>query len=711
MNNAKITAQHLGRKAVVYLRQSSSRQVRENLESQRLQYALADRARALGWTEVEIIDSDLGISAAASGGRRPGFEQLVSQVALAEVGAIFSRELSRLSRNDKDWCQLLEVCQLFGTLIGDAEQVYDVNLLDDQLVLGIKGTLSVVELKVLHSRMRQGLLAKAQRGELFGRLAVGYVLGADGEVLKDPDERVQQAIALVFQKFRELWSVRQTWVWFHEHGVDLPVQVIDGSGRVRIEWKAPTRPFLQHLLQNPFYAGAYVYGRQARQTVWEDGRLLRKTRRVSSPEQCQVFIREHHAGYIDWESFEHHQRMIRRNSNRSQSQEGQRSVRAGQALLTGLLRCGVCGRRLFVAYQGADGSRPRYFCKAKTAPQGRCVSVGGIGLDQRVSEELLRVIAALGAEAGCRALERFAAPDPEHVALLRHHVEQLTYASQRAFEQYDQVDARNRLVAAELERRWNEKLAEREKARAALSRAERPAPTLSAADQHRLEELAANFERVWVHAQCPIEIKKKILRTAIEEIIVFPVEGTERLRFVIHWNGGVHTEFESAKAKLFLVRPTSGEALDIIRRMAERYGDDQIAAVLNCLGHRTGKGNPWSQQRVGDVRRSYAIAGRARGVPLEGILNLSQAARHCDIRPDVIRRLVAIGLLPMTQIVAHAPWEIRQADLEAPAIRTALEHLRRTGRLPVTAAAGGVTPNQKTLFSQNQEVGNERQSD
>jgi DNA invertase Pin-like site-specific DNA recombinase len=707
MNSAKIQAQHLRRKAVIYLRQSSGRQVRENLESQRLQYGLADRARALGWTQVEIIDTDLGISASASGGRRPGFEQLVSQVALAEVGVIFSRELSRLSRNDKDWCQLLEVCQLFGTLIGDEEQLYDINLLDDQLVLGIKGTLSVVELKVLQSRMRQGLLAKARRGELFGRLAVGYVLGPDGQVVKDPDRRVQEAIALVFQKFRELWSVRQTFVWFHEQGVELPTQLIDGSGRVRIVWKAPSRPFLQHLLQNPFYAGAYVYGRQARQTVLEEGRLVRKTRRVHSLEQCQVFIREHHEGYIDWESFEHHQRMIRRNSNRSRSHEGHTSVRAGQALLSGLLRCGVCGRRLFVAYEGAAGSRPRYFCKAKSAPQGRCVSVGGVGLDQRVSEELLRVITTLGAAAGRRALERFACPDPERVAALRRQVEQLTYASQRAFEQYDQVDARNRLVAAELERRWNEKLDELEQTRHALSRAERPAPTLSAADQQRLEELAAHFERVWGHAECPIEIKKKILRTAIEEIIVTPMEHPDRLRIVIHWNGGVHTQFESAKAKLFLARPTSGEALDIIRRMAERYGDDQIAAVLNCLGQRTGKGNPWSQQRVGDVRRTHAIPGQSRGLPLEGVFNLSQAARHCAVRPDVIRRLVAIGVLPMTQIIAHAPWEIRQADLDAPAVRTALDHLRRTGRLPL---GGGVTPNQQTLFAENQEVGNERQS-
>jgi DNA invertase Pin-like site-specific DNA recombinase len=708
MNHAKIQPQHLQRKAVIYLRQSSGRQVRENLESQRLQYALADRARALGWTQVEIIDSDLGISASASGGRRPGFEQLVSQVALAEVGVIFSRELSRLSRNDKDWCHLIEVCQLFGTLIGDDEQLYDVNLLDDQLVLGIKGTLSVVELKVLQSRMRQGLLAKARRGELFGRLAVGYVLTADDEVIQDPDERVREAIALVFRKFRELWSVRQTFVWFHEQGVELPVHVVDGSARVRKEWRAPSRSFLQHLLQNPFYAGAYVYGRQARETILENGRLVRRTRRLHRLDQCAVFIRDHHPGYIDWESYEHNQRMIGRNSNRSKSHEGQSSVRTGQALLAGVLRCGVCGRRLFVAYAGADGSRPRYYCKAKSGPQGRCVSVGGIGVDQRVSQELLEVISSLGPQAARRALERFSSPDDERVAMLRRQVEELSYASQRAFEQYDQVDARNRLVAGELERRWNHKLEELEKAREALSRAQRPTPTLSASEQERLEGLAANFERVWSDAHCPIELRKKIVRIAIEEIIVSPVAETDRLRLVIHWSGGVHTQVELAKSRLLVARATAGEAIDIIRRMAERYGDDQIAAVLNCHGHKTGKGNPWNQQRVGDVRSTHAIAGRPQSRPLEGVFNLSQAARYCAVRPDVIRRLVSIGLLPMTQIVAHAPWEIRKTDLEAPRILTALAHLRRTGKLP---SAGGVTPNQQSLFSENQEVGNERQSD
>jgi hypothetical protein len=230
---------------------------------------------------------------------------------------------------------------------------------------------------------------------------------------------------------------------------------------------------------------------------------------------------------------------------------------------------------------------------------------------------------------------------------------------------------------------------------------------LSCTDEQRLEELAANFERVWSHVDCPIEIKKKILRTAIEEIIVTPTEKQDRMQFVIHWNGGVHTQFERAKAKLFLARPTSGEALDVIRRMAERYGDDQIASVLNCWGQRTGKGNPWNQQRVGDARRTYSIPGQSRRLPVEGVFNLSQAARHCDVRPHVIRRLVAIGLLPMTQIVAHAPWEIRKADLEAAAVRAALDHLRRTGRLPL---AGGVMPNQKTLFPENQELGNERQS-
>src|SRR5712692_5693007 len=259
--NPKIKPEHLARKAIVYLRQSSEKQVGQNKESQRLQYDVAERMRGLGWGEVEIIGSDLGSSAAIGSARREGFERVLSSVALGEVGIVASREVSRLSRTDKDWCRLLEVCQIFGTLIADEQQVYDLNYLDDQLVLGIKGTLSVVELKVLRQRLQAGQESKARRGELFKRLPVGYVRDAMGKVDFHPDRRVYEAIQLVFVKFRERWSVRQTFQWFRDHDVELPANPIQGK---RLVWKIPSQSLVRDILCNPFYAGAYVWGRHRR---------------------------------------------------------------------------------------------------------------------------------------------------------------------------------------------------------------------------------------------------------------------------------------------------------------------------------------------------------------------------------------------------------------------------------------------------------------
>src|SRR5437667_11723505 len=295
--NPKIKPEHLARKAIVYLRQSSDKQVRQNKESQLLQYAVAERVRALGWKQVEIINSDLGSSAGLASAQREGFERVLSLVALGEVGIVGSREASRLSRTDKDWCRLLEVCQIFGTLIADEQQVYDLSYLDDQLVLGIKGTLSVVELKVLRQRLQAGQESKARRGELFKRLPVGYVRDTMGKIVFYPDQRVCEAIQLVFAKFRERWSVRQTFQWFRDQDVELPANPIQGT---RLVWKIPTQALVREILVSPFYAGAYVWGRRPMETVLVDGHLKKRQTSLRPAENCRVFIRDHHEGYIAW---------------------------------------------------------------------------------------------------------------------------------------------------------------------------------------------------------------------------------------------------------------------------------------------------------------------------------------------------------------------------------------------------------------------------
>ena len=299
---SKITPRHLARKAIVYLRQSSISQVKHNTESQRLQYALKDTAKAYGFVEIEVIDADLGMSAASGAQVREWFKQLLASVALGEVGIVLSREPSRLSRTDKDWCHLMELCRLLDTLIGDADTIYDLNRLDDQLVVGIKGTLSVIELGTLKLRMQQGREAKAKRGELGRALAPGYVMDASQSIVKDPNLRVQEAMAKVFSRFDVLGSARQTYRWFHEEHIELPVNKVIG-GRFQRVWQLPTLSFIKDVLGNPLYAGAYVYGRRRTEVVVKDGQAVKRQRSPQAAEDASVFITDHHEGYIDGDAY------------------------------------------------------------------------------------------------------------------------------------------------------------------------------------------------------------------------------------------------------------------------------------------------------------------------------------------------------------------------------------------------------------------------
>ena len=432
----KITPKHLGRKAVVYLRQSSEGQVRHNLESQRLQYAMTDRARELGFGTIEVIDSDLGASAAVAARQREGFQQLLGSVALGEVGIILSRELSRLLRTDRDFCQLIELCQAFGTLIGDEQEVYDMDCLNDQLVLGIKATMSVTELKVIRMRLQDGKESKARRGELYPRLPPGYVWTPDQKLVKDPNLRVQEAIALVFTKFRETWSIRQTFKWFHDNEVALPVTKA-GDGRVQLVFQVPRHTFIARVLHNPIYAGAYVWGRRKSEVRWEDGRLTKYQGRASTPEEARVFLPDHHEGYIDWVTFKENERMIQRNDFRGPSDETAGAVRSGKGLLAGLLRWGHCGRKLYVRYWGKAGTAARYLCSGTFGVDGGryCLGFGGATIDRRMEAEVTRVLSPLGIRASLDAFDQLGSEQRDRRAMLERQVEQLEFEATRAFEQ------------------------------------------------------------------------------------------------------------------------------------------------------------------------------------------------------------------------------------------------------------------------------------
>lgn len=696
-SNQKINQTHLSRKAIVYLRQSSLKQVTENLESQRLQYALRDKALNMGFSTVEVIDCDLGFSAGLGAKRREGFKQLLASVALGEVGMVMSREVSRLSRTDKDWCQLLEVCQVFDTLIGDADQVYDLSLMDDQLILGIKGTLSVVELKVLKSRMLMGQEEKARRGALFRLIAPGYVLDLDKKLVKDPNLRVQEAIGLVFTKFRECWSGRQTHKWFHENGVTLPVNR-SGSGKVELIWQLPRLTFIKSILKNPIYAGVYVYGRRKTSPIVENGVVIKKVRNSRSYEDSRVFINDHHEGYISWQTYKENQELLRKNNLNLGKDESVAVIRKGSGLLGGLLRCGRCGRRLHVRYWGKSGTAARYLCSGDFPSGGNyCIGFGGNLIDSKFSEYLAKSISPLGVEASLKFLEdKFQKNDGKYKVIKKQLV-QLEYEAKRAFEQYNEADPRNRLVAVELETRWNRKLEDLEKIKKELLNIESNKVEISDEERLKIMEIGKNFENIWNSKSCPIEEKKKIIRILIDEIIVNVIDGeNQNINFIVNWKGGSHTEIRIKKPT-----PRSGEKVDhevfeIVKKMAEKYNDSEIARVLNKLQDKAVLQKSWSQSRVTSFRKANKIESQRQRQKLgTEIFSLAQAATYCRVSNTTITKLVENKILPMTQIAPWAPWEILKTDLENPNIKKIIKDLKKTGKLKLE---GTTSDNQLVMF-------------
>jgi DNA invertase Pin-like site-specific DNA recombinase len=402
ISNEKIRAEHLHRPAFVYVRQSSLTQVRHHHESRRRQYDLQDHARGLGWSQVVVIDDDLGKSGATAAGR-PGFQRLVAEVSLGHAGAVIGLDVSRLARNNRDWYQLLDLCGLTNTLIIDGEGVYDPRQLNDRLLLGLKGTMSEAELGWIRQRAYEGLLAKARRGALILGLPVGYVQTRDGRIEKHPDQRVRQAMALVFEQFAAGGSVRQALLWFRQERVTLPSLDREPGWGERVTWRLPVYNTVLKILTNPTYAGTYAFGRTYTRTTVIDGHP-HKTRGHRQPrEQWIAWLRDHHEPYIPWDVYERNQQLIAHNAQmKGLMVKG--AVRRGPSLLPGLLRCGHCGRRLHVSYSGVGGYVPRYSCRGATLNHGadRCISFGGLRVDDAIGRKVLRVLTPGAIEAASR---------------------------------------------------------------------------------------------------------------------------------------------------------------------------------------------------------------------------------------------------------------------------------------------------------------------
>jgi len=661
---SRLGAEQLGRRAYVYVRQSTPDQVQHHTESRRRQYGLVERAHALGFAEVEVIDEDLGRS--ASGIARPGFERLLAAICRGEAGAVVSIEASRLARNGRDWHTLLEFCALVGTVIIDEEGAYDPRLPNDRLLLGMKGTLSEMELSVLRQRAHEALLLKARRGELHTSVAVGYVRAAGDRLEKDPDRRVQEAIGVVFNKFARVQSVRQVLLWLRQEGIVLPAVSYGAEGRV-IVWQLPGYPAVHKLLTNPVYAGAYVFGRTGSRIHIEASRkrIVRGVRR--SPEEWTVLIRDHHEAYIDWDTYERNQRLIADNSN-MKGEMVRGSVRRGEGLLAGLLRCRRCARKLHVGYSGRGGSVARYHCQGANNNHGiaeRCISFGGLRIDAAVGAEVLRLLQPEAIAAALQALGQQRQEANEQRRQGELALEQARFEAARARRQYDAVDPDNRLVAAELERRWNERLADVARLELALASAEEALPQPpQGLERERLLALGADLEQVWTHLGASVETRKQILRTLIREIVVDVVDDT--LVAVIHWQGGDHTELRVKKNRTGQHRwATDRETQGLIGELARLLPDAAIASLLNRLGKRTAKDHTWTEARVRTWRGDHGVAVYRDGERGErGEVNLREAAEHLGVTPMTVLRWIRELRFPARQPCLGAPWIILRADLD-----------------------------------------------
>jgi excisionase family DNA binding protein len=670
----KITADHLSRAAYVYVRQSTPGQLLNNPESRRRQYSLKDRARAFGWENVIVIDEDLGRT--ASGMERIGFEHLLTAVCTGSAGAVFAIEASRLARNGREWHTLLEFCGLVNCLILDEDGVYDPKQINDRLLLGMKGTFSEIELSILRQRSHEARRLKAARGDLHTNVAIGYVRSPDDRLELDPDKRIREALHLAFRKFAEFASIRQVAIWFHDEAIKMPVAVYGPQGRM-VEWLLPRYGAIHRLLKNPIYAGAYAFGRTSSRISVEAGRKL-VTRSIRRPQSdWEVLIRDHHEGYISWETYEHNQHVINGNAN-GKGERVPGSVRNGGGLLVGLLRCGHCGRKLHVHHNGLRGVA-RYLCND---PKGyglrpTCISFGNMRIDAAVSAEVLRVIAPLGLDAALQAIAEREHADTEQLRQRELALEQARFEAARAHRQYNAVDPENRLVVGDLERRWNERLLEVARLEDEIRSATDKQPsTITDAERAEILILAADLPRLWNSSEASAAIRKRILRAALEEIVV-TVEPV-RLLLKLHWKGGDHTALEVPRSRTGQTRwKTSVATEQLIRELARLESDASIAAVLNRLGVHTAKGLTWTQQRITSFRSDNKIAIYRDGERAErGEVNLQEAATRLGVSKMTVIRLIKDGLLPAKQVCIGAPYVIRETDLNRPEVQRAIANGR-----------------------------------
>ncbi len=645
----KITARHLSRQAMLYVRQSTLHQVLENTESTARQYGLRERAIALGWetSRIVVIDQDLGQSG-ASVVDRLGFQRLVAEVGLGHVGLVMGLEVSRLARSSLDWHHLLEICTMTGTLILDEDGLYDPATFNDRLLLGLKGTMSEAELHVLQARLKGGILHKASRAALKVPLPVGLTYAEDQSVILNPDAQIQQAVRLLFATFKRTGSAWATVRYFRDQGLLFPRRVRTGPHAGEIHWMPLQHNAVLKALRNPRYAGAFCFGR-THSIKHADGSLHIQT---LPQEQWLFLLREVHAGYLTWEEYESNLAQLRANRQAHGEDRRHGPPREGPALLQGLVICGRCGNRMTVRYHDVkDGKRlyPEYLCQKEHVEEGddkRCQRLLGAALDTAIADLLLAQLTPLAIETSIQIHEELHAQVQEAGRLRAQQVERARYAAELAQRRFLRVDPENRLVADVLEADWNARLRELAEVQEQAERQqEAEQRKLSALEQQAIADLVEDFPRVWKDSRTSDRDRKRMVRWLLEDVTVLRQEDviTAHVRFK---GGATHT----ITVPVGRGRCSSPELIALIDQLLETYTDAEMAEQLNERGWRTYEGKPFSAARVVSLRRYHQLKTHGTRLSERGLLSVEEAASAYGVCQQTLMAWGRAGLLPMYRI-------------------------------------------------------------
>ena len=603
----KVRVDHLRRKAYIYVRQSTLQQVRQNRESTLRQYDLQRRASELGWSNdlIQVIDDDQGQSGADA--QRAGFQWLVAEVGMGRVGGVFSLGASRLARNNSAWHRLLELCVLSHTLIIDEQAVYDPRDFNDRMLLGLQGLFGEAELHLIRDRLLKGRDQKAARGELRITLPTGLVYDEQERVVLDPDERVREAVAFFFRQFERLQSLMGVVRYFHDHGLRMPTRQGGGNPAGVLTWVSLSRQRGQKMLHNPAYAGAYAYGRsRRRREQLPDGSWVQREVRLPL-EEWAVLIRDAFPGYVSWEQYEANQAILAANAPRREGSSGPGPLRSGAALLTGLVRCGVCGQRMRVWYGSHGFSYACTYARDKFGAPSCQTVPNGSAIDGAVVQALLAALTPAQVCISLAVLEEL----EQQAALVERQwalqLEQVRYEAERARRQYDLVEPENRLVARTLESAWEEKLRVLARLEQEYEQHRQQTPLhLDAGQRAAIEALSQDLPRVWAAESTTTEERKQIVRLLLKEVTLTREE--KQVAVTLHWQTDAVTSASIPLRKnKRRQKQTSPEVIALVGEMAAHHTDAQTAGVLNGKGYRTGRGHPFTAERVADLRRRYAI--------------------------------------------------------------------------------------------------------